>query len=469
MYGIHFEVARITIEFRTAFAVGTGEGDGLHDAVFATDANGLPAIPGDSIAGVLRHAFAAGNPESEDLRQRAFGYQDRDGGKASPIRVSWAHVHGANNQPVPFRGAASDDVTLFLAGGVMRDHVRIGANGTAEDAGKFDEILVPAGARFTFEIIVDSSGLPGVSISDLVALLRSPVVRIGHGTRHGLGEFDVIAVRSRTFDLTNAEDRSRWAKYPVSLNAPDSVLQPMTLSNPESQPAPGWAVGKITLRPMDTWVIGGSLHSDPDANLSRFPLTERRIHWRADRGVVETETDMARAALLVPGTAVKGALRHRTAFHLRRLAQRWLPTNATPDDHRLAEEPMPGELELFGSIKSSGSSSPGQPARVSVADGWVNRDEVRPARLQHVSLDRFTQGPMDGLLFAEEVLLGGALTLHVAIETRHVTQDGLMALRAALDDLGRGRLTIGAGRGHGRFEVVDENWSDRALFNRGGV
>ena len=62
-------VARPTIEFTTPFLVGAGEEDFFSDAVFVADANGLPAIPGSSIAGVLRHEFKR---LKADLHERVY-------------------------------------------------------------------------------------------------------------------------------------------------------------------------------------------------------------------------------------------------------------------------------------------------------------------------------------------------------------------------------------------------------------
>jgi len=54
----HRYLARLTIEFETAFIIGGGQDDLLFDDVFVADANGLPTLPGSSLAGVLRHAWA---------------------------------------------------------------------------------------------------------------------------------------------------------------------------------------------------------------------------------------------------------------------------------------------------------------------------------------------------------------------------------------------------------------------------
>jgi len=194
--GLVFDLARVTIEFTTPCLVSSGDGDGLYDAVFVADANGLPALPGETLAGVLRHALADGkNPDEDPLCRLVFGYQQRDQGEASALRVSWAQVHGADDRPVPFRGdaakLAADPVLALLRRGVARDHVRIGPHGAVDGRGKFDEQLVPAGARFTSELVFDraaeTDAAPLPTLEALMAVLARPELRLGRSGRRGLG------------------------------------------------------------------------------------------------------------------------------------------------------------------------------------------------------------------------------------------------------------------------------------------
>lgn len=91
-------LARITIETKTALSIGTGLGAGLYDPALVRDANSLLAIPGASIAGVLRHLFQRqhGCPATEVL----FGRARRGEERASRLHVSWACIHDAKDQPV---------------------------------------------------------------------------------------------------------------------------------------------------------------------------------------------------------------------------------------------------------------------------------------------------------------------------------------------------------------------------------
>ena len=65
-------LCRIVMESATPLAVGSGQKDIFTDATVARDANGLPYIPGSSIAGVIRHSLKS----FPDLKHW-MGYQNK--------------------------------------------------------------------------------------------------------------------------------------------------------------------------------------------------------------------------------------------------------------------------------------------------------------------------------------------------------------------------------------------------------
>ncbi|MFN8614205.1 MAG: RAMP superfamily CRISPR-associated protein [Vulcanimicrobiota bacterium] len=440
-----FQLAYVTIELETAFLIGAGESDHLFDSVFVTDANSYPSIPGESLAGVMRHALG-------DRAEALFGFQNKDDGEASRIRVSFAHCHGQDDKPVAFRtDATADPVLSALSAGVGRDHVRIGKHGAVDQRGKFDELVVPAGARFTFEICLSKESQ--VKLEELVGLLAGPDLHIGGKTRRGLGRFKVVRVRSADFDLTRKEDLQRLARLPVALEkaACSDQLKPLTL--PKAMKRHDTFHALLKLKPIGTWMIGGGIPTgrepqrEKEGPWDRVPLSERKVIWtrkgEQERGEVVSDKD---APYLLPGSSIKGALRHRTAFHLRRLKQIW------------TDQEVPEEVELFGDIRGK---QEGRPGCVFIGDLYVAANTPLEG-LQHVSLDRFTQAPMDHLLYDELALGSCQLELQVSIQILPSDSNRIArkALQAALDDLTHGRLALGAGRGHGRFLGALE-WLDK--------
>lgn len=466
----HFDVAYITIELESAFLVAAGDSDRLFDAVFVTDANGLPCIPGESIAGVLRHSLAGDDcPEDNPRCRDVFGYQSGSDGQSSRVRVSYGHVHGQNDQPVPFRGASTkgDPVLAALRAGVGRDHVRIGKNGAAENSGKFDELLIPAGARFTFELMLSKQA--EISIEDFVALLSRPEVRIGGKTRRGMGQFRVIRASAVSFDLARKEDLKRLGELPVAL---EKAVECKLLKTIELKrtPSTSYLSGTIHLEPVGTWMIGGGsptgreparqrkAEDGRDSQWDRVPLSEARIEWSKGgkaQGQVTTEKNRP---YLLPASSIKGAIRHRTAFHARRLKGDWY--SGDPANHSGSDST---EVQLFGDVRNANE---GKPGLVYFSDVYLS-PETQLQALQHVSLDRFTQGPMDHLLYDELALIGGKVEIGITIDASQIQDDlARAALAAALDDLCEGRLPLGAGRGHGRFKGEVKWHNNQALLAR---
>ncbi len=457
-----FELALVTIELESAFLVGAQDGDNLFDAVFVTDANGLPCIPGESLAGILRHALAGAGDSKEDKRcQEVFGFQAADDGKASRVRISFAHAHGKDDRPVPFRGAkvVDDPVLAAMQAGVGRDHVRLGQHGAVDGRGKFDELLVPAGARFTFEISLARDS--GITLAELLAQLARPEVRIGGKTRRGLGSFRLVRASGAAFDLTKKDDVRRLGRVNVAIDRAVGCSELKELSLPKPAAAEGVRRGTLTLRPIGTWMVGGGIpvgaeggeparsggkEGSDEKPWDRVPLRERRISWSGDkagaRGQVSADE---KSDFLLPASSVKGSLRHRTAFHSRRLSGTWLESQGSYDGST-ADESL-----LFGEVRHGDT---GKPGCVSLSDFYIAPSKVQLTPLQHVSLDRFTQGPMDHLLYDELALGEVELKLDIVI-TEKAGEDysvAFKALQAAIDDLCQGRLSLGAGRGHGRFQ-----------------
>jgi len=468
---LEFELARVTIEAESPFLVGVEEGDGFHDATFSSDANGLPTIPGDTLAGILRHALAAGgDPATDDRCKAAFGFQESDEGRASAVEVSWAHVHDQYDRPVPFRGARveGDPVLAFLGAGVTRDHVRLDMNGVAAKTGKFDVLLVPAGARFTFELRV--LGRAGVTVDRLLGLIALPETGIGRASLRGLGRFRVVAAEVGRFDLREKADRARWERMPVGIHEPVPRGILVTLSKEEATAPPAearrWADGEILLNPRSSWYVGGTTPPEDlrdDQASDRFPWGERRILWDGDRGKVSEQGEW-----LLPASSLKGALRHRVAFHARRLAEVFVDPAQGPTDEACAAPAA--EAFWFGEIRDVEG---GRPGRIRLSDGRVARRSGRSdlQRFQHVSIDRFTQGPMDGRLFDEVALFGTSpMRISIAVDDEGADDVARGALKAALVDLVEGRLWLGAAgsRGHGAMQG-DVKWNNRSPFDGGAA
>lgn len=445
-------LARVSIEFETPFIVGGGSDAIYFDDVFVSDANGLPALPGSSLAGILRHAWVdAGYDDGKTL----FGFQNGTDGQGSRLSVSWGCLHDSSNRPVEGiimeRAELDRDPVLREARMLTaRDHVRINHTGAAASGGKFDERSVSAGHRFTFELMLEGNKGDRGNWDHLLGLLRSPAIRIGGKTRRGYGQFRVIRLEQECFDLSDAVQFRCFGTLPVDLAVKSQLRQ----EDPQdAAPANGAVSATLALKPEAFWMIGGGFDGDVDL----APLKANRIVWENGSGRV----DANRA--IVPGSAVKGALSHRVAFHYNRLTDVFADAGADPAKHTGENNRAVGEL--FGCVKNDGG---GQRGRVIISDLFVAKPGEQKI-LNHVSIDRFTGGArvLEGALFDEKPFYqGDGFTLTVTVAESGKISDKKIreAFDCALRDLAEGRLAIGAGAGRGNgFFRGELNWNDAGL------
>jgi len=466
----HLHIARLSLECATPLSIGTGGSDEAFDVELVRDANGLPAIPGSSLTGVIRHLLARvhGDAHSRSL----FGFQDGGEGQVSAVEVSWGCIQDSMGRTVDglLLGAArnrlDDDPLLRFARGtadtpVTRERVRINHRGSAANRGKFDRAILPAGYRFSAEIAMWSDGtdLPREDWSELLALLSHPEMRLGGATRSGLGAISIESIHERTFDLR----KEREAFSNLARSVGDTSTLQLRTSTSASKGLP--ATFTLDLEPRHFWRIGRG-----DQPLSRgekeaddLPRLERRVVWTNGVGVLSEPTEW----LLVPWSAVKGAIAHRVAFHHNRLSGRFAD-DMEPDAIATYDKAETNEAirDLFGFARNDrriGGQS-GQAGRLAANDVFVRIDPVHVKLLSHNAVDRFTGGVRKHMLFSEEVIWGLGFKMKIMLfpsrEPEHSDPLADKALRMALRDLGSGTLSIGAGAGdgHGFFQgsVVSE-------------
>lgn len=432
---LHY-LARVTIQFDTPFIIGGAQDDLLYDSVFVTDANGLPALPGSSLAGILRHAWAdAGYDNAGDI----FGFQNGDQGHGSRLSVSWGCIHNQEDRPVEGLIVdrailANDQVLSESLVTTARDHVRINHKGAAAKGGKFDERSVSAGHRFTFELLLEGDAADAADWQRLLSLLRSDAIRIGGKTRRGYGQYSVVALKAADFDLTTQQGFEAFVAHPRALAEP---CQLSDILGTQPQISSQSVVATLRLTPESFWMIGGGF----DAEVDMAPLTANRIIWNGGKGSV----DYNRAILT--GSAIKGAISHRVAFHFNRLKGAFAG-EVQPKEHTGTENKA--VASLFGSEKNGNA---GQRGRVIISDLFI--DNPGPQKIiNHVSIDRFTGGArtLEGALFDEKPYYrGDEFCLKIAVTDADTINDQTVrkAFVAALEDLVNGRLALGAGAGRG--------------------
>jgi len=434
-------LTRVVVEAATPLAVGTGTKDVLTDALVARDLNGLPYIPGSSIAGVLRHSIGDNNDKNS-----IFGFQEGDKGRGSRIIFTDAVLLDANGEAQD--GLKTTEKSKFLShydALPIRQHVRINELGSTDKGGKFDEQVVYQGSRFVFEMEMVDDGDNEAHYLEVLDNIYTQLFRLGGGTRCGFGAMRVVDVKYRSLDLSKSEDLVLYISKSSSLKQSWEGYQPYSPGNRQEKQ---WHEYVLELQPMDFFLFSSGF-SDDDADIT--PVTESYIEWDENTGNGEFKNP----DVLIPATSFKGALAHRVAYHWNKIKG----FTAEKGNGQVADE-NEAVVKLFGS-SGSGSDAISR-GNVLLSDIILNPSTNKQDRssdskiLNHVTIDRITGGTIDGHLFTEKVTHRPKQSfkeiLYVDVEVLK-DKDIKQALERSLQDICEGLLPLGGGtnRGHGIF------------------
>ncbi len=492
LYPIRY-CATICVEAATPLSIGSGREGIITDRLVATSALGLPYIPGTSLAGVLRHALMDFKMDEETI-DSIFGFANGEKGQGSRLTFSSAHLVLDDKKVADGLVSVDENITAIFQGLPNRDHVRLTERGTAADKGKYEEEVVHKGARFVFSMELDGSEADQEPWNKMLAFLRSPQFRIGGGTRKGFGELRVGKANFINYDLNNPEQLKAYLQRPATLSYPSEKSN--WPDNAEDMHGNRYQAYNLDLTPRDFFFFGGET---ADEDVDDTYKTEKVIEY-ADGG---TKLQLSGECVLIPASSVKGALRHRVAFHYNLLKGKTIKaeTGQPRLDYQRATERLKDleaqaevltsvqELkavryeidkleaqpltidatanlskteenlavtELFGSEKG-GSKAEGQRGRVLFSDVYLKKaaDKV----FDHVKIDAYTGGARDGALFQEKTvdMRPSKQTIHLNL---YVHTDAFKepqvreALEAAINDLTNGRLPLGGRttKGHGFFK-----------------
>ena len=424
----------ITLEATTPIAAGSGTENILTDSLVALDYNGLPYIPATSIAGVVRHTL--NGTDAKDL----MGYQDEDKGQGSNVIFTEAKILDSKGIPVDgfaLERKTKDPLLREYAQLPIRQHVRINERGTAEKGGKFDNQIVYAGSRFYFEVeILLTKEQNETSAQKILDIVQGKEFRLGGGTRNGYGKVTVVSMKKLFLNLETP------AQLQLYLDKPSNLEQSLAWKKWEAetpQTKSGFGTKyELTLIPDNFFLFGSGMGNE---NVDMAPVKEKKVIWTGENGTLSDEMT------LIPATSVKGALRHRTVYYynknLGRFADRW-----NGEVENLAEE---ADNVLFG-YETADIQKPG----VLFFDDVIEHN-LGGKILNHVAIDRFTGGALEGALFDEEPLYGDQKKFSMEILLKGEVKPAYKeAFEMALRDLCQGLLPLGGGvnRGNGVFTGI---------------
>lgn len=442
-------IVRMTVEAATPLAVGTGKGsDILTDAPVAKDVNGLPYIPATSIAGVLRHAMGYVDNKTDG---NPFGYIDGadndDSGHGSDIIFTDAVMVGKDGKALDGIQNIDWDDEFYRAFQDLpiRQHVRINDKGTAENNGKFDNEVVYKGTRFVFEIELVSDNDNDNHIEKAIEHLRYCTLRIGGGTRKGYGRLNVVKCQQASLNLAKPEDLEKYLKKSSSLAEEWAGFT--EISETESLDDSKWTHYQLKLKPLDFFMFGSGMGDSDADNVYVSELV-----------VSQGESIDNNKRVLIPGSSVKGAIAHRTAYHYNKIKKRFAGEQKPEDITGCNNEAV---AAIFG--KADGDKfTRGRILIDDIIKGQVKADadageKATPTAKTffHNKIDQFTGGTMDGALFQEKVIYDkdAEYTFDIYVETDALKDEVVNAFEQSLRDICTGLLPLGGitNRGNGIF------------------
>ena len=449
-------LSRITLEALSPLVIGSGNKNIKTDTVVAKDVNELPYIPATTLAGLIRHSL----PEEE--QRRWMGYQTKEESYGSQLILSEAKILSEDGKPIDGLSNKEDAVKQLCYQLPIRQHVRINHQGVAEKNGKFDEEIVPKGMRFCFEMELMSEEDDNEIMDKILSTIQSNGFRIGSGSRSGFGQISIVSILHKKLDLSTPKDLKLYLSKSSSLENIWKGFEPYT---PAVNTNTDYISYELTLQPTDFMLFGagfGDEHSD--MTFVREPV----IQWDNDdrASIIEKEK-----VVLIPGSSVKGALAHRTAYHYNKLKGCFADGKSAEELQEHVGKQNDAVKLLFGS-EGDKRGKDKKRGNILISDViQIQTKELEKKVLNHVKIDRFTGGAVTGALFSEEVLYAPkvSFTLEILLDKAAITElkenkedkennvdknKALEAFETALTDLCKGYLPLGGSvnRGNGTFK-----------------
>lgn len=426
-------VANIVFEAKSPLKVGSSENDILQDAPIQKDWNNLPMILGSSIAGVLRHSFP------KDRRDDVFGDEDGDkkDNKGSRLIVSNALLCDENMkvcEELLIPNTKSKFLKIF-ENLPIREHTKITDRGVSDSGkyGKFDEQVVYKGTRFKFRLEFIANEDDEKNWQEILDILCDPMFRLGGGNTKGFGEIEVLKdLSSYVFVDLNSDE---YKNESSSLNLKKQNIVRKEIENAVKK-VKSYVKYELDIKP-DNFFMFGSGFGDDDADMT--PVFEQVVDYN--------KKDLSEKKILIPASSIKGAISHRTAFHYNYTMMK----NDKNYEPKVAEENL-AVKEIFGQKKDEiEGKKVGQKGKIFMSDCILDNNFSEKV-FDHVSVDRFTGGGIEGALFQEKTVSTDNFSVSIYLKN-DIDDKCKEAFKLALKDIVAGMLPLGGAttKGHGVF------------------
>ena len=365
------------LRLQSPLLIGDGAGEtseNFRDIHVLKNRQGKPFIPGTSLCGVLRDWLASVDAPAVP---KIFG----------DLEEMQSSIH-------------ADDIALEDGRIIYRDGVRIDSvTGAGVDGGKYDYEAVERGASGSLRLLVTLRGVHDVEkISDVIARLLG---KLQDGIQLG-------ALTSKGFGLAAAENLC--ADFYDFRNKADVVA---------------WLTGKGASKKIQP-TFADSVRENDFVVDAQFKFNSSFIIRDGDT------TLKSRADFVLPGTSLKGILRHRAEYILSRLGL---------------------DVAALENLMGASSSDKKIKSRFIVAESYIASENFAEVEHTRTKIDRFTGGTLQGTLFTTTPAYQknfDAPTLNLQFEIRNADDSEAGLAIFLLRDLWLGRVAVGGEKSIGR-------------------
>lgn len=423
-------IFKVPVELKSPLRIGCGYDDGITDLLVLKSADGRPLVPATSLAGVLRQQIR----ELYDERLADFCFGQIDDSKKVKAEIGQSRIY-------------VDDLILDIAGEgyLHRDGVAIDDyTGIGIDGAKFDYEAVDRGASGTLQMEIT---LRAADIEEAQALdslvFRHPDaadfwddfnktladilytgIHVGSLTAKGFGLLTSASEEMPfyTFDFSKPGEFYKWLDY---LDAGQQTDYQLPDSSASYRP-------ERVQYPEDTLVM------DLQFGLkSSLLVRDYNAGGQSDSSVISVQMKN-HDDFVIPGTTIKGVIRHRAQHLLRQIF---------PD----SEHSQDFINHLMGYANES--KGVGQQSHLMVHEAYIPSSQVRLHKQTRNRIDRLTGGTIEGALFSEAPIWRNkdfSAPVHFKWRVKKCQDREAGLLFLVMRDLWMGNVPIGGGAAIGR-------------------
>ena len=412
-------IEKYRVEVVTTAPLHIGSGEGEDNEVLLHPVTDAPFMQSSSIAGVLRsisenlngrietdNLFGAPN-NTDDMTDKGSRVIISDGEmNKSTVKMEYRPRVGID----PFSGTVSSS--------------RLAGSGN-EVGHKFGMELIGTGAKIVFYLYLfhEKGDLYRERLEKVLASLKTGRVQFGGQKTNGSGFLSLTSLKHRQFNMKDSDDRTAWAEE-------------NRMDDDPGKKAHGSQYSEIK----DKISTVGATRTAYIISLTGKTEGSLMVSGLAAEGVGKEAPDaenMKNAAgqYIVPGSALKGALKNRMVYIAEFLNKKDIIE------------------KVFGRKASVGD--PG--SRGSIVFKDIVLDKKVDTLLQHrIHIDKFTGGVKHGELFSEKIV-SGDIAVEIEIMDCSCSDEAAGLLILALRDLAAGMVNLGSGYNIGRgFITVDD-------------